>query len=491
MINLIMRIHLMRILFLFFFITVSCKNGEEIIPEITSDGIKGCNNPLAENYDPLASVNDGSCGPTDCSMCDFFISGTDFGFDGEKLGVTPGSIICLDASTVFEKPLELSNIKGTSDNPVLIVNCGGKVVIEMPGRTYAMKTINSQHFRITGTGFSEEAYGISLSQANNIGLQIDYLSSNFEIDHLEVFNVGFAGIMAKTDPTCDVATQRGSYTMTEVSIHDNYVHDTGGEGLYIGNSFYANGKNLDCGSVLPHDVTNVDIFRNTVKNTGWEGIQLGAAVSGARVFDNLVENFGMENKGAQNNGIQIGEGSGGLCYNNVVINGPGSGIIVLGLGDNIVFNNVVVNPGNNGIYCDTRFSPGTGFNFINNTIINPGKDGININASDLTLNNLINNLIVNPGNFDIYEADPTSKTGIDAYINAANPNVNIIGNYFTRDISQVGFINIGANDFDISSTSPVIDQGEDVSSFNITFDILNNPRPVNEKYDVGAFEKQN
>lgn len=464
--------------------------GAGLINPIPNDGIPGCNNPLSANYDPEATINDGSCEPTDCSLCDHFISATDFGFDADAEGVQPGDIICLQGGIVYDRPIEIRNLRGTAGAPILITNCGGLAEVDMSGRTYVMKTVDSQHFRITGTGWSEEQYGIRLINANNIGLQMDYLSSNFEIDHIEVTGVGFAGIMAKTDPSCDDATIRGNFVMRDISIHDNYVHDTGGEGLYVGNSFYANGVNLSCGIRLPHDIVNVDIYRNRVENTGWEAIQLGTAISGARVFNNRVLNFGTANRNAQNNGIQIGEGTGGLCYNNLVINGPGTGIIVLGYGDNIVFNNIIVNPGKNGIFCDTRFSPGSGFKFINNTIIDPGTDGININASELELNTLVNNLIVNPGNYDLYENDPTSKTGLDSYINAANPNVLIDGNYFTRDISQVGFENVGSNNFDLLDSSPAIDIGIDVLSFGVTFDFFNNNRPAGTNFDAGAIEKQ-
>jgi hypothetical protein len=55
-------------------------------------------------------------------------------------------------------------------------------------------------------------YGFNVN-GGNIGMTMDDLSSDFEISNVEVRNSGFAGIMAKTDPSCDVATQRGHFTM--------------------------------------------------------------------------------------------------------------------------------------------------------------------------------------------------------------------------------------------------------------------------------------
>ncbi|PTB88624.1 hypothetical protein C9994_17680, partial [Marivirga lumbricoides] len=177
-------------------------------------------------------------------------------------------------------------------------------------------------------------------------------------------------------------------------------------------------------------------------------MQVGCAIQGAEIYNNDIRNYGVDDKAVQNNGIQIGEGTGGLCYNNRIINGTGTGIIVLGYGDNILFNNVIVGAGKNGIYCDKRFTPGTGFKFINNTIINPRLDGINVNAQGLQ-NKVFNNLIVNPGNYDKYEADNTFKNGDYAFVNFGS-STESSNNYFEKDINKVGFIDPKSN-FDLLS----------------------------------------
>ncbi len=98
---------------------------------------------------------------------------------------------------------------------------------------------NSKYFRITGSGDSAHRYGIILKGASTMGLNLGLLSTNFEVDRLEIADIGFAGIMAKTDPKCGKPYGRDKFTMREIKIHDNYIHDTQGEGLYIGNSFYS------------------------------------------------------------------------------------------------------------------------------------------------------------------------------------------------------------------------------------------------------------
>ncbi len=450
---------------------------------------KGCNSILSDNYDPSATENDGRCQPTDCSKCDFFvsISNKSFGFDGEELGVKPGDIICLDGAVEYVRPVLFKNIKGTAEKPVIITNCNGKAKISLPGRSYAMGTGYSEHFRITGTGDPNHQYGISISGVNGRGLDLNNLSTNFEIDHLEIFDVGFAGIMAKTDPNCNDETIRGNYTMTDVSFHHNYVHDVGGEGFYIGNSFYNKGSKKSCGRRLPHDIVNIKVYSNIFRNTGWEGIQIGSASKGAEIYNNDIENYGQANRKNQRNGIQLGEGTGGLCYNNRIVNGNGNGMNVLGYGDNVIFNNLIINPKRNGVFCDTRFTPGAGFTFLNNTIVNPGFDGFKIFAFNKN-NKVYNNIIVNPGYLEGNETDKPSVNSDYSFISHGD-NTTTSNNYCTREIDEILFFN-PANNFDIKSQSPVIDQGKDISGYEINIDFAGRSRLAGEAYDIGAYEFQ-
>jgi len=318
------------------------------------------------------------------------------------------------------------------------------------------------------------------------------LCTDFEIDNIEVASAGFAGIMAKTDPSCDSATIRGQFVLRNVDLHDNFVHDVGGEGFYVGNSFYVGGVSLPCGLRFPHELENIRIHHNQVKNTGRESIQLGCAVSGAAIYNNTAESYGLMRITGQTNGIQIGEGTGGLCFSNKVMSGVGPGIIVLGLGDNLVFNNLIVKSGSDGIFCDNRYTPETGFKFINNTIVSPNGDGIRIYAdSSYLLNIVINNIIVNPATYWNYQlGDRPDRTGFDSFLFLRDTSVHVFqsNNFFALEVSEAGFIDADRMNFALGKNSRAINAGKDVSDYGIQSDFCDHRRPVSSGFDCGAFE---
>jgi hypothetical protein len=446
---------------------VRCSEDEIISEEIIDD-------------DPITQA----AAVTDCSSCTYVVPANTHVVDGKALNLKPGSVIGLNTSYAY-KNIVFRNLEGTASAPIIIKNCGGTATINATGLSFGLKTENSKYFIITG-GAVAKSYGIKIS-GGNLGVTLDKLSTNFTVDHVEVYNSGFAGIMAKTDPSCDDATNRGSFVMRDISLNNNYVHDTGGEGFYVGNSFYKSGRELSCGVKYPHEIHNVKIFDNIVKNTGWEGIQLGCATQGAAVYNNTVENYGKANRGDQNNGVQLGEGTGGLFYNNFIKNGSGNGLIVLGLGDNVIHDNIITNAGASGIFCDERYTPGTGFKFLNNTIVNPKLDGIRLYADLVLMNVIVNNIVVNPGSYSTYSYP---RTGNDAYVYKLSSSVKLqmSNNYFTRDIAAVQFANAGAYNYRLTSGSPVVNKGASIASYNIAKDFYRQTRLKGSAYDIGASE---
>ncbi len=396
----------------------------------------------------------------------YVIKATEQVIDGENLDLKPGDIIKI--ATGNRGPLLLKNIKGSSSSPITIINENGKTTIESSG-AYGLKTENCQYFRLSGSGSTSINKGLVID-GGQIGVSFDKFSSDFEVDNIEVKNCGFAGIMAKTDPSCELQSAYGGFIMQNLKFHDNFVHDVKGEGFYVGNSFFFEGRDLDCGKIRPHEIHNVDIYNNKVMNSGCEGIQAGCVTQGLRIHHNTVENFGISPFAqAQDNGVQIGEGSSGDLYNNVIQNGPGNGIIVLGQGNTKIYNNLVVNPGTHGAFVDNRGSAYGDISFIHNTFINV-KDGGIKTYNELVSHKFHNNIIV--GNNASFSYDH----------GASGDEKN---NLIVSSVAECGFINADGGDYRLSSGSPAIDKG---IITEITADLGNKSRSSGAAPDIGAYE---
>jgi hypothetical protein len=404
--------------------------------------------------------------------------------DGLKLGLKAGAVICLQGGATY-KNIIFKNLRGTASAPITIKNCGGTATLNATGTFFGIKTQLSSHIKITGgTGTT---YGIKVNGGQH-SVTLEYLTTNVEVDHIEVGNSGFSGIMAKTDPSCDNATIRGNFTMYDVNLHDNYVHDTGGEGFYVGHSFWGSGVSTSCGIRYPHAIEGLRIYNNIVKNSGWEAIQVGSAPKGAHVYNNRIENYGVANKLYQNNGVQFGEGAPGSFYGNFIKGGKGIALMIIGVGENFIHDNVIVNAGQDGVFVDDRVT-GAGFKLINNTIINPGTNGIRLYSDLVPVNSVYNNIIVNPGSYSKYTYP---RTGNDAYVYLLNKTmpIHMLNNYFTRDITALKFVNAAADNYALTSVSPVLNKGTNISTLNIPLDFARKNRLAGITYDIGAYEFQ-
>lgn len=410
----------------------------------------------------------------DCG-CDFIHPSGTWKIDGVDMGVQPGDVICLESGVRGRMWIE--DVVGTEAAPVIIQNCGGQVDIQTDPDTYGIAMVGSKHFRLTGSGDPNLKYGIRANEKMSAG----GLSTNLEIDHVEVYWAGFAGFMVKTDPTCDPATWRENFTMYDVSLHDNYAHNSDdGEGFYVGFTFYG-GYTRTCNgvetTVYGHIIDGLEMYNNITDNTGAEGIQVGSTPVGADIHDNVVTRYGQRPfANYQDNGVQLGEGTGGRFYNNWIEDGPGNGLIVMGIGDNVIYNNVIKDAGSSGVFCDERGMPtGDGFKYFNNTIVNPASNGITIYADLVDLNHIKNNLIVNPGG---------------EFVKKLNNNVavDMSHNLFADTMAEAGFVNGAGGNYHLLATSDAVDAGTDLAGFGVVDDSEGTQRPFGSAYDIGAYE---
>jgi hypothetical protein len=58
----------------------------------------------------------------DCSTCTYVVTAGEETVDGAKLGLKPGSVICLDKAVKY-KNLEFVNLEGTEGNQIVIGHC--------------------------------------------------------------------------------------------------------------------------------------------------------------------------------------------------------------------------------------------------------------------------------------------------------------------------------------------------------------------------------
>lgn len=398
--------------------------------------------------------------------------------------VRPGQTICIMAGTY--KFMRFYNLQGTAEQPITIKNCGGQVVIDsdtLPsGNTSGMMFNNCKHIRFTGTGDAQYEYGVQVRKTvSGAGVGLASLSTNCEVDHLDISGCAFSGIMAKTDPGCDSTSWRDYFTMYDVKLHHNYIHDLIGEGIYAGNTSWDDGMRRTCNGqtrvVYPHRILGLHIYNNRIERTGSEGIQTACAPDG-RVHDNLLISCGVSPFDVwQNNGMQIGGGSGGLVYNNTILNTAGVGLIVGGFVTDVsVFNNLIVNTGADAIFSDRRAStpPNTNLYFVNNTIVNGGRDAIRL-YSQITNHFLYNNALINP------------KSG--RYVVPLSLDVRIVSrNNFQGSVAAAEFADPLNGDYRLSGTSPLRDAGIGVDSVGLTVDLENLPRQQGSAVDIGAYE---
>jgi len=417
---------------------------------------------------------------------------------GTSVGIGPGDTVFITSG--FRTVLRLTEMHGDSLNPIIIINKGGLVEIAN-NTTYGISMPNCSYFRITGTGDPSIKYGIKISgtKSGSSGLCIDNKSTNYEADHIEICNTGFAGIFAFTAPKCDLSYNRGNFIQKDCSFHDNYIHNTGGEGMYIGHSFYT-GYTITCDSVpfktYPHEIHGLKIYNNILDSCGWDGLQVGCATQGCEVYNNVITNYGTKNISGQQAGLQINAGTTGLFYNNFIMTGGGGGMMVFGQGNIKIFNNVIVNsgltymPGEpdvkiHGIFVDDRATiPGAPFDIINNTIINPRADGIRSYSNESGTSKIWNNAIISPGSYYWYGSNYNRSF---VYYNS-NVSLDIQNNYYQPALPTNVILENIDDIYNYTRTLSLQNGGLNVINQGISFDYYYEQRPDSGNCDIGAFE---
>ncbi|MTI19754.1 right-handed parallel beta-helix repeat-containing protein, partial [Fulvivirga sp. RKSG066] len=306
-------------------ILFGCRSEDPDPTPIISE-LSGCRDIYAINTDIQALFSDYSCeyGEVFCEDCDYVLGHDQVILDNDQLNLPLGATVGIESG--LRKSIIIRNFQGTAELPYIFTNCDGKSIVsdDVP----AIKLHNNNHIRLTGTG-SSDTYGINVIKGKPFGVVAELGTSNFEIDHLEITGITEVAISARTRPTCDGSTNRGTFEQKNSVIHHNYLHDVGGEGTYVGGShWHSNFPPVDeCLGLTLYEpeLKGVKIYNNLVENVGKDGIQVGGAVEDCQIYNNIVVNYGLRNITVHQSGIQINPGTTGEVFSNVVQGGTGNG----------------------------------------------------------------------------------------------------------------------------------------------------------------------
>ncbi|PRP93118.1 hypothetical protein ENSA5_44930 [Enhygromyxa salina] len=418
-------------------------------------------------------------GPCDC---DHVIEPDTPSANGAELGVGPGDSVCVRGGA--REFLRLYDFVGANEQWIEVRNCEGQVEIDNEDRGYGLTMDGSRYVRITGSGDTDFEYGFRVRASRTgpdysaSGVVVGGLSSDYELDHFEVYESGFAGFSLKTEPTCDGSANLGNFVQYDTRIHHHWIHDTRGEGIYFGSTGYG-GRDYNCDgqttTLYPHEHHGVEIHHNLIENTGWDGMQVGVSPVDCKVWANYIHDVGLEGVEYQQQGMQIGGASQCEIWGNRLERGPTNGIFIQFADNTYVHDNLIVDFGQSGIYSNSNMLPeldGASYVFVHNTVLRSGRFGLAVFGPNLVGNIGWNNLVLESGEADIAAAG-------DVDWDAQN-------NISDMAIDAVGFVDAGGGDFHLMADSLAVGAGRAATEWS-TQDIEGVARDLRAP-DVGAYE---
>lgn len=219
-----------------------------------------------------------------------------------------------------EERIIISNLEGQVKARKVLLE-GGKFW-RLSGQWSEQQGIGHKSFRgcdsdssSVNFGYSSGKYGWWISNSytsDEVGLQVYGTATGFEIDHIEICDGGFAGLMIKSED--------GTEDMEDVSLHHLYIHDVGGEGMYLGST------NPD----PQHQFNRLTVEYCALLRTGAEALQAGQLGPGCVISNNVLWG-GMDWMAPfalhQDHGMQIATRNGGTLVENNIILGSGNGFL--------------------------------------------------------------------------------------------------------------------------------------------------------------------
>jgi hypothetical protein len=143
------------------------------------------------------------------------IKGGDNGkyISGKTFPIYPGDTLLLKAANNPYSYLSLENIYGSPENPIVIINEGGRVEIG------AMAANNCKYLKFTGSGTSD-FYGFYMTSPKGTGTAwaVYGRSKNIEIERSEIYRETYM-IWAKHEADCNDSLQYPNWYLDSISFH--------------------------------------------------------------------------------------------------------------------------------------------------------------------------------------------------------------------------------------------------------------------------------
>lgn len=355
--------------------------------------------------------------------------------NGSVYDIQPGDVVCLEPGT---RPfLIVDDIDGRSDAPVTITNCAGGTAHIRGGENFGIVLKESRHLRIVGSASPDDRYGLVVDGARQatVGLSVDQRSSDVEVAFLEIKNTSFAGLMAKTDDANAGVPPSERFVLRNLHLHDLYIHDTEGEGMYLGSTSVGSEQHL---------LEGLRVHDNVIARAGWDGLQVSNATADAEVHHNVIYQGGVNQKKFHGNGLQISGNTAGHYHHNLIVGSHASGIAVFGKGDLRIATNFISS--SEGLFIDDR--PGT----ITEAPIRVQDNALrNISTSFFRVLNEKNPIVLEKNRLD--GTNETVSTG-----GGAGANVEVLANEETN-LDPVVFSDPSDGNFCLTTASPYAAMG--------------------------------
>lgn len=232
------------------------------------------------------------------TLGDLIISGGGQGYFTD-IQATPGGKLFIFPGTYDFIGTFWGGTGGTQANKFLITNYGGQAelngVFDVSGLQHAK--ITGKYDAVNGYGnsgypghdngyaYSYGKYGIYINKpfasGSDFGMRLNYdsinggVSTNIELEYIEISGVGYNALAVKADNTPDGS----SGTMYGMKVSNCYIHDTqSGEGIYCGSN---------AGTSNNQHTVYLEFSYNRLSRIGLEAIQTGRLGEGSWIHHNV------------------------------------------------------------------------------------------------------------------------------------------------------------------------------------------------------------